>query len=105
MIIESNLSEEEVLRRAAERADDYRAVPGLVQKYYVKLDGENRYGGVLVWESKEALAAFQTTELAKTIPTTYGVKGAPAVELLEIFDVLRNAGPEAAAMAPSALRA
>jgi heme-degrading monooxygenase HmoA len=87
---ESNLSETEVLRRADQRADDYRAVPGLVQKYYVKLDGPNQYGGVLLWESKEALAAFRDTELSRSIPETYGVKGAPSVEVIEVFDVLRS---------------
>lgn len=87
---ESNLSEEDVLRIADERADAYRAVPGLMQKYYVKLDGPNRYGGVLVWESREALDAFRETELSRTIPTTYGVKGAPSVEVIEVFDVLRS---------------
>lgn len=87
---ESTLSEEEVLRRADERADAYRAVPGLVQKYYVKLEAPNRYGGVLVWESKQALDAFRDTELSTTIPTTYGIKGAPCIEVIEVFDVLRS---------------
>jgi hypothetical protein len=86
---ESTLPEDEVLRRADERADAYRAVPGLVQKYYVRLGKPNHFGGVLLWESKEALAAFGETELSKTIPTTYGVKGAPDVEVIEVFDVLR----------------
>lgn len=87
---ESTLPEAEVLRRADERADAYRAVPGLVQKYYTRLDEPNHYGGVMLWESPEALAAFRETELSRTIPTTYGVKGAPRVQVLEVFDVLRN---------------
>lgn len=87
---ESTLSEQEVLRIADERADEYRAVPGLVQKYYVKLDGPNRYGGVMLWASRDALAAFRETELARTIPTVYGVKGAPSIEVIEVFDVLRS---------------
>lgn len=87
---ESELPEAEVLRRADERADAYRAVPGLVQKYYVRLDKPNHFGGVLVWESKEALAAFRDTELSRTIATTYGVKGAPNVDVIEVFDVLRS---------------
>jgi hypothetical protein len=86
---ESVLSEEEVLRRAEERTADYRAVPGLLQKYYVKLGEPNSYGGVLIWESMEALAAFKDTELSRTIPTTYGVKGAPSIEVIEVFDTLR----------------
>ena len=87
---ESNLPEEEILRRADERADAYRAVPGLLQKYYVKYEQPAHYGGILIWESKQALAAFGATELAKTLPTTYGVEGAPTVEVLETFDVLRG---------------
>ncbi len=89
---ESTMSEEAILRIADQRADDYRAVPGLVQKYYVRFDEPNHYGGVLVWASKEALAAFRETELSRSIPTTYGVKGAPSVEVIEVFDVLRGEG-------------
>jgi len=87
---EATLSEAEVLRIADQRADAYRAVPGLVQKYYVKLDPPNRWCGVMVWESKEALAAFRDSELFRTVSTAYGIKGAPAVEVGEIFDVLRS---------------
>jgi len=89
---ESQLPEEEVLRIAARRADDYRAVPGLVQKYYTKLDEPNHYAGVMLWASKEDLAAFRETELFRTVPTAYGVKGAPSVEVVEVFDVLRSEG-------------
>jgi hypothetical protein len=88
---ESTLSDEEVLRVADERADAYRAVPGLVEKYYVKLDKPNHWGGVMLWESGEALAAFRDTELFRTVPTAYGVKGAPSVEVMEVFDILRSA--------------
>ena len=87
---ESILSEEQVMRIAEERADAYRAVPGLMQKYYVKLDTPNGYGGVLVWESREALDAFRETELFTTIPAVYGVKGAPSIEAVEVLDVLRR---------------
>jgi heme-degrading monooxygenase HmoA len=87
---ETTLSEEEVLRRADERADDYRAIPGLSQKYYIKLDKPNHYGGVLVWESKQALEAFRETELSKTIPAVYGVKGSPCIRVVEVFDKLRT---------------
>ena len=102
---ESTLPEDVVLRNAAERTPRYRAVPGLVQKYYTRLEGQNRWGGILVWESMEALAAFRETELSQTIASAYGVKGAPDVEILEVFDVLRETGPEAAAFAPTALHA
>lgn len=89
---ETTLSEEEVLSRADARADAYRAVPGLLQKYYVKLDEPNHYCGMLLWESEEAMGAFCETELFKTVPATYGVQEAPSVEVTRVFQVLRNAG-------------
>lgn len=87
---ESTLSEEEVLRIAEERASRYREVPGLVEKYYIKLDRPNHFGGVMLWESKKAMAAFAETELAKTIPEVYGVKGAPCIRVSEVVAVLRD---------------
>jgi heme-degrading monooxygenase HmoA len=87
---ESTLPEEEALRRADERADRYRAVPGLVEKYYLRYDEPNHWAGVLIWETKEAMAAFRDSELFRTVPEAYGVKGAPTIELVEIFAVLRG---------------
>jgi hypothetical protein len=59
-----------------------------VQKYYLELSEPNHYGGVMLWESKEALAAFQQSELCKTIPSAYGVKGAPCIKIAQVFDTL-----------------
>lgn len=42
---ESELSEEAVLAVAQSRIEEFRALPGLIQKYYVKLAEPNRYGG------------------------------------------------------------
>lgn len=66
------------------------AVLGLVQKYYCRLGGPNQFCGVMLWESKEALAAFRESELFKTVPIAYGIKDAPSVEVVEVFDVLRS---------------
>lgn len=87
---ESTKSESEVIRIGAERADRYRAVPGLVQKYYTKLEQPNHWAGVMLWESRDAIAAFAQTELAQTVAEAYGVKGAPRVQVLEVFDTLRQ---------------
>lgn len=86
---ETELSEEDVLAAARDRLDDFLALPGLVQKYYVKLGEPNRYGGVYIWDSRESLAAFRGSELAASIPRTYKVKGAPEVEILEALFELR----------------
>lgn len=89
---ETSLTEEEVIAVANERIDQFRAMPGLLQKYYVKLQRPNSYGGVYVWESMESLAAFRETDLAKTIPQAYRVKGEPEIEIMQGLFPLRE-GP------------
>ena len=87
---ENTLSESEVLDTANERADQFRALPGLVQKYYVKLSEPNQYGGVYLWDSRESLAAYRESDLAASIPTAYKVKGSPTVEILDVLFQLRE---------------
>ena len=89
--LESSLSEDEVLAIAKKRAEKFRAVPGLIQKYYVKLNEPNHYGGIYLWDSTESLNAFRETELAKSIPAAYQVVGAPKIEILEGLFTLREA--------------
>lgn len=86
---ETTMSETEILAIAEKRMDQFRALPGLVQKYYLKLEGENRYGGFYIWESAEAMAAFRDSDLARTIPATYGVKGRPDISIHELLFPLR----------------
>ena len=87
--LHSDLPEEELLKRAHERAPRFREIKGLVQKYYVKL-GDNRYGGFYIWDSPESLMAFRESELATSIPQAYEIKEAPEVELLNVMFKLRE---------------
>ena len=87
---ESALAEGDVLNTANERLDKFRALPGLVQKYYVKLKEPNHYGGIYVWDSMESLSAFRESELAATIPAAYKVVGKPDIEVMETFIQLRD---------------
>lgn len=87
---ETSLTEDEVLAIARERADQFRALPGLIQKYYVKLDQPNHYGGVYLWDSMESLGAYRQSELAATIPAAYQIVGAPKIEILEGLFQLRS---------------
>ncbi|MEN8151339.1 MAG: YdhR family protein [Planctomycetota bacterium] len=85
---ETTLSEEQVLATARERADRFRALPGLVQKYYVRLDRPNRFGGVYLWDSRESMDAYRQSDLAATIAEAYGVVGRPEIQILEtLFDL------------------
>lgn len=87
---ESALSEGEVLAIANERADQFRELPGLIQKYYVKLDQSNQYGGVYIWDSMESLKAYRESDLAASIPVAYKIVGRPTVEILNTLFRLRE---------------
>ena len=87
---QTTLSEEEVLAKAKERAPQFQAVPGLVQKYYVKGSEPNQYGGIYVWDSVESLNAYRASDLAASIPQAYEVQGAPSVEILDTLFRLRE---------------
>jgi len=87
---ETDLSEDEVLAVAKERADQFRSLPGLIQKYYVKLDQPNQYGGVYIWDSVESLNSYRESDLASSIPAAYRVIGTPQVEILDTLFQLRK---------------
>ena len=87
---ESNKEHDDLLDIAHERAPRFRAIPGLIQKHYLRLDKPNRYGGFYIWESRAAMAEFRESELAKSIPAAYGVSGAPDVDVYEKLFSLRT---------------
>jgi heme-degrading monooxygenase HmoA len=86
----SGLPEEEVIKTCEDRAPDYRAQDGLIQKYYLKYSGTNEYGAVYIWDSQDALDAFNKSELRKTIPEAYQVQGAPDIGTAEVIMTLRS---------------
>jgi heme-degrading monooxygenase HmoA len=88
--LRTDLAEEELLRIAHERAPQFRAIPGLVQKYYVRRTGPGEYAGVYVWDSAESLAAFRESELARSIPEAYRVIEPPEIEVGEVLFPLRD---------------
>ena len=90
----SRLSEDAVQAMYEERADGYRAVPGLLEKIYLRFRETGEFGAVYVWESQEALAGFRESELARTIAEVYEVDGQPQTELADVALVVR---PELAA--------
>lgn len=87
---ESQLSESEVLAVAEERAPQFRAMPGLVQKYYARLAEPNCYAGIYVWDSEESMAAYRASDLAAKIPSAYKIQGVPRVETGAVVLQLRG---------------
>ena len=88
--VKTKLSEEELLKRAREREPQFEALPGLIQKYYIKLNSEGEDGGVYIWDSAKSLQAYKKSELAATIAQSYEATEAPSVEVVEILFQLRE---------------
>ena len=88
--LKTELSEEELLKVAKEREPQFEAIPGIVQKYYIKLGEPGAYGGVYIWDSKESLLEFKKSDLAASIPKAYKVIEKPTVEIVDIMFELRD---------------
>ena len=73
-----------------ERAERFRELPGLLQKYYIRHDEPGNYGGVYIWDSKASLMEFKESELAKTIGQAYKVVGPPEVDISDVLFQLRD---------------
>jgi heme-degrading monooxygenase HmoA len=86
----SALSDTEVERVMNERAPRFRALPGLVQKYYGHEKETGEFTGIYLWDSEASLREFQKTELARTIPVAYKAEGLPRIELFEVMFPLRS---------------
>lgn len=87
---ETTLTDEEALRIARERLPMFLEVPGLIQKYYVKGAQPGEWTGVYIWDSIEALKTYRESDLAKSIPAAYKVKGAPQIEVGNVPLTLRG---------------
>lgn len=88
--LKTTLSEDQLIQKARERQPQFQAIPGLIQKYYVKTAEEGIYAGVYVWDSVESIQEFQQTDLAKSIPQAYEVSETPNIELMNVLFQLRD---------------
>ena len=88
--VKSDLDPEELDRRINERRPHFLEVPGLIQKIYGRDQATGDTCGIYFFESKEALASFRETELAKTIPTAYEATDTRR----EVYEVLFPLKPE-----------
>lgn len=88
--LKSDLPEEELLKRAKERESNFKSIPGLLQKYYIKTSEEGEYGGVYIWDSIQSQQNYQESDLAKSIPSAYAINEAPKNEIMDIIFQLRN---------------
>ena len=85
----TSLPPEELERRYKERLPQFRALPGLLQKYYLHGPSSDEWGGVYLWDSREALDRYMASDLRKSIAETYQVVGTPRMETTDVIDTLR----------------
>ncbi len=85
----SRLSFEEVVNVVDSRADEFRALKGLQQKYYLQDAATQEYAGLYLWASKEDFQAYRDSELRATIAKAYQTDGEPRVEVFNVIKPLR----------------
>jgi heme-degrading monooxygenase HmoA len=88
VLFKSGLPKEVVLKKFEERADKYREVRGLLQKYYVHDESSGEFGGVYIFDSKENLETFRNSDLAKSIGDTYKYLEPPTRKVFNVNLVL-----------------
>ena len=86
----TKLDDTQVRRLLEERLPQFRAVPGLIQKYYARERATGDYIGVYLFDSEESLLRYRSSDLARSIPGVYEVVGSPRVEMLEMLFKLRE---------------
>lgn len=86
----STLSDADVQQVMKDRAPRFRALPGLVQKYYGHEKQTGEFTGIYLWDSEQSLREFQQTELARTIPVAYKADGSPRIEIFDVLFPLRS---------------
>jgi heme-degrading monooxygenase HmoA len=85
----SRLPESGVFATYQERAPRYRALEGLLQKYYLRFPETGEYGAVYLWKSEAALTEFRQSELGRSISEAYQVEGVPELHRAEVVMTLR----------------
>lgn len=88
----SALPDERIAELFEARAPEYLAVPGLLQKYYLRFrNGE--HGGVYVWDSTASMEQFLDGQLAGSICDVYQVEES----VRDVADVVLALHPQTAA--------
>ena len=69
-----------------ELAEAFAALPGLISKHWLADDENNTYGGVYIWESKDAYEGFLKSDLFAGV----GANPALANIVSKDFDVIEG---------------
>lgn len=88
---ESELSNAELEETLRSRAQKFREVEGLVQKYYLRDRERGKVGGFYVFDSEDSRDAYLESELRSTIADAYAANGEPDVSIFQLLFPLREA--------------
>jgi len=80
----SRLPEEEIANVVEARIGKFQALVGLRQKYYMFDTATGEFAGLYLWDSEEELAAYQESDLKKSIAEAYQADGEVRVETYEV---------------------
>lgn len=86
----SSLPLNEAMHIAEQRAPQFRALTGLVQKYYLFDEAKGEFGGLYMWDSAESFKAFRESELRATIAEAYKLEGEARIEVYQNMLTLRE---------------
>ena len=89
--METELDQEELEETLHDRAERFREVDGLVQKFYLQNHETGRVGGFYVFDSEESRDEYLASDLRATIGEAYAVKGEPDVSMFHLLFPLREA--------------
>ncbi len=64
-----DMSDEELRELAEALAPAFADLPGLVSKYWLANPETNTYGGVYVWQDRQAMEDYKKTEIFKGVTT------------------------------------
>lgn len=88
VLFTSGLTIEEVYAKFEQRAEKFRRVNGLLQKYYVHAKSTGEVGAIYIFDTKQSLEAFRSSDLPKDTREAYKVLEDPSIRELEVIHTL-----------------
>jgi len=86
--LESPLSTEEAKAKFESTAPNYRGLPHLISKAYIRSDDGRTVGGFYVWDSREAAEAMYGGDWEQRVTAVYGV--APKLQYFDVPVLIEN---------------
>lgn len=86
--IETPLSLEEATAKFESTAPNYRGLPHLISKAYIRSEDGRTVGGFYVWESREAAEAMYGGDWESRVTAVYGVE--PNLQYFDVPVLIEN---------------